>query len=156
MCCRRGRRAPLGGCAKRRRLGFGRAPPRPCWAPPLPLGRAAACPKGRHLFLPWKPAVAGPKRRRLQIRARTPFAAAEGRCDGAPVCCRSWHCTAPVEEGRAPRTPRVPLLPPLSMSALRRGPGLSLFFLSSSSTTAPTTTPGNGASAFLLSGKQRV
>ena len=65
-CCHRldvlPSRAPstAGGCAKRRRLGFGRAPPHPCWALPSPLGRAAACPKGRHLFLPWKPAAAAP------------------------------------------------------------------------------------------------
>ena len=85
--------------------------------------------------------TAGPKRRRLQVRARTPFAAVEGRRNGAPssylcgvhtvppcagqgpatgVCCRSWHCTAPVEEGRAPRTPRVPLLLPPSMAVVRR------------------------------------
>ena len=66
--------------------------------------------------------TAGPKRCRLQVRARTPFAAAEGRRDGAPVCCRSWHCTAPVEEGRAPRTSRVPPLQPSSMAVVRRGP----------------------------------
>ena len=103
-CCRRGRRAPLGVLCQ--------APPFGLWpstAAPL-LGAAVAAwarrrlPQGaaplpaleasrRRPLAPAPPrpspagiTAAGPKRRRLQVRARTPFTAAEGRRDGAPVC----------------------------------------------------------------------